>query len=262
MAEDTASPSGTPQEEPDLNISSEDLAAETPSPAAAAPPPPVPEQRPSAAPAGPPVPETPPPAYQPPAPVVAAPVPVAVPTPVADEQPPAAAVPQPVATPVQPAAQPAATPPAPTPVMADDQWYTTSAGQVYGPYSAADLHAWLQSGQLSWDTQASRGEGDTWRPLSQIAELNPAPASAAPVGAAAATPGQKDKTIAGILGILLGGAGGHHWYLGNYLLAVLYLLFFWTGLPSVLGLVEGIIYLTAPDDRFQRNYKNWFLSGP
>jgi TM2 domain-containing membrane protein YozV len=145
--------------------------------------------------------------------------------------------------------------------MVSDQWYTTSAGQVYGPYSAEDIRAWLRTGQMSWDTQASRGGDDPWRPLSAIAEFNPAPAYGAPVGAVA-VPGKKDKTVAGILGILLGWAGAHHWYLGNYLQAALYLVFFWTGIPSVLGLVEGIIYLTAPEDRFQRNYNKWFLAGP
>ena len=312
MAEDRPTPPAGPQEEPVLEISSEDLAAETPPPVAAAPPPPAPEpslppapaepyhddqevtfvQEPPT-PADPLVPEIPPPPLEVvvPPPVMPAPVPPApavevapvLPTPMAEPAAPAVAAYQPPAATPAPAPQyaaptpepaapaPAAEPeayapavvPAAAPVMAGDQWYTTSAGTVFGPYSAEDIRAWLRSGQVSWDTQASRGEGDTWRALSQIAEFNPAPAYGAPVGApVAAAPGLKDKTIAGILGILLGWAGAHHWYLGNYLLAVIYLVLCWTGIPSVLGLVEGIIYLTAPDDRFQRNYNKWFLSGP
>ena len=43
---------------------------------------------------------------------------------------------------------------------------------------------------------------------------------------------------------------------------VAYLLLGRTGLPGLLGIVEGILYLTADEARFQRNYSNWFLSGP
>jgi TM2 domain-containing membrane protein YozV len=87
---------------------------------------------------------------------------------------------------------------------------------------------------------------------------------------------RKDKVTAGLLALLLGGFGAHHWYLGNTGLAAAYLIvalsgfFFsfiligwlWLWIPGTLALIEGIIYLTAPDDRFQRNYHNWFLSGP
>jgi TM2 domain-containing membrane protein YozV len=159
-----------------------------------------------------------------------------------------------------PPAQPVAAPAPVIPTMTDPGWYLTSNGQVYGPYQADDIRGWLRSGQTAWDTQASRGGDDPWRALHTIAEFNPSPAYGVPLGAAPAA-GNKDRTVAGILGILLGVVGAHHWYLGNYLLAVLYLLFGWTGIPSLLGIVEGIIYLTAPEDRFQRNYNRWFLSG-
>lgn len=173
------------------------------------------------------------------------------------------------AVPAAPAGAPklVAPAPAPTPPLAGAaKWYTFSGGQVHGPYEAEHIRAWLRSGQISWDTQASRGEGDPWRPLSAIAEFNPTPQVGAPVAAAVAR-GQKDKTIAGILGILLGWLGIHHFYLGNTGLGLLYLLVsilsvgILSGLPAIAGLIEGIIYLTAPEDRFQRNYHRWFLAG-
>jgi len=68
----------------------------------------------------------------------------------------------------------------------------------------------------------------------------------------------KDKTVAGILAILLGCFGVHHFYLGNTGRGVLYLLLCWTGVPSVMGIVDGIMYLTKPEDVFQRCYLNWF----
>ncbi len=86
----------------------------------------------------------------------------------------------------------------------------------------------------------------------------------------------KDKTTAGLLALLLGGVGAHHFYLGNGGLGVLYLLLwlfgvgtswlgirlFVVGIPGLFALIDGIIYLTKPDDQFQRNYHNWFCSGP
>lgn len=58
---------------------------------------------------------------------------------------------------------------------------------------------------------------------------------------------KKSKATAGILAILLGGIGVHHFYLGNMIRGFLYLLFCWTGIPFILGIVEGLIYLTMSD---------------
>ncbi|NLB61888.1 MAG: NINE protein [Clostridiales bacterium] len=61
----------------------------------------------------------------------------------------------------------------------------------------------------------------------------------------------KSKTTAGLLGILIGGLGIHKFYLGETGLGIIYLLFCWTGIPSIIGLIEGIIYLTQSDYEFQ-----------
>ena len=60
----------------------------------------------------------------------------------------------------------------------------------------------------------------------------------------------KDKVVAGILGILLGAFGVHKFYMGKIGIGILYILFCWTGIPSIIGLVEGIIYLTESDEKF------------
>ena len=64
----------------------------------------------------------------------------------------------------------------------------------------------------------------------------------------------KSRVTAGILAILLGGIGVHKFYLGKVGMGVLYLLlfivFFWTFIPAIIGLIEGIIYLTQSDQEF------------
>ena len=69
---------------------------------------------------------------------------------------------------------------------------------------------------------------------------------------------RKDKTTAGILGIVLGGIGAHKFYLGDTTKGVIYLLFFWTGIPCIIGLVEGIKYLTMSQEEFDAKYNNLY----
>lgn len=64
----------------------------------------------------------------------------------------------------------------------------------------------------------------------------------------------KIRTTAGILGILLGGIGVHKFYLGQIGMGILYLLFCWTGVPSIIGLIEGIIILCKTDEEFNAKY--------
>ena len=61
----------------------------------------------------------------------------------------------------------------------------------------------------------------------------------------------KSKVAAGILAIFLGGIGVHKFYLGNVGMGILYLCFCWTGIPAVIGFIEGIIYLCSNDENFQ-----------
>lgn len=61
----------------------------------------------------------------------------------------------------------------------------------------------------------------------------------------------KSKIVAGVLGILLGGLGIHKFYMGNIFAGVVYILLSWTSIPSILGLVEGIICLVEDDEKFQ-----------
>lgn len=66
----------------------------------------------------------------------------------------------------------------------------------------------------------------------------------------------KNKMVAGILGILLGGLGIHDFYLGYTVAGILSILFCWTGIPGIIGLVQGIIILTETDDAFAQRVYN------
>lgn len=62
---------------------------------------------------------------------------------------------------------------------------------------------------------------------------------------------KRSKTVAAVLAILLGGLGAHKFYLGKYGQGILYLLFCWTYIPSIIGVIEGISYLLADDVEWQ-----------
>ncbi|MGB6084102.1 TM2 domain-containing protein [Moheibacter sp.] len=72
------------------------------------------------------------------------------------------------------------------------------------------------------------------------------------------------KLIAGLLGILLGGLGVHKFYLGYTQTGIIQLIVgvLTCGIGGIIGLIEGIIYLTKSDEEFEetyvRNQKQWF----
>jgi len=70
------------------------------------------------------------------------------------------------------------------------------------------------------------------------------------------------RVPAGVLGILLGGLGIHKFYLGYMKEGLIQIaLSFLLGLGAILGLVEGIIYLTKSEEEFDKMYvegkKGW-----
>ena len=64
----------------------------------------------------------------------------------------------------------------------------------------------------------------------------------------------KQKVVAGILAILLGGLGIHHFYLGSIGAGVICLLLSCVGIGPILGLVEGIMLLIMKDEEFEARY--------
>ncbi len=64
----------------------------------------------------------------------------------------------------------------------------------------------------------------------------------------------KNKLAAGLLGIFLGGLGIHKFYLGQTGRGILYLVFFWTGIPAIIGFIEGIVLIASSDEAFNAKY--------
>ena len=86
-----------------------------------------------------------------------------------------------------------------------------------------------------------------------------------PPGAPPTAPPDNKKLAAGICAILLGGLGVHKFILGYTTEGLIMLGLFFVScgtISSVIGLVEGIIYLTKTDQDFYQTYvlnkKGWF----
>jgi TM2 domain-containing membrane protein YozV len=75
---------------------------------------------------------------------------------------------------------------------------------------------------------------------------------------------ENKRVLAGVLGILFGGLGVHKFILGYTQEGIIQLIIgvATCGIGSVIGLIEGIIYLTKSDqefyDTYQANKKAWF----
>ncbi len=82
------------------------------------------------------------------------------------------------------------------------------------------------------------------------------------------TPQENKKVLAGVLAIVLGALGIHKFVLGYTKEGVIMLLVsvlscgILAGISAIIGLIEGIIYLTKTDEEFveeyQVNQKTWF----
>ena len=76
--------------------------------------------------------------------------------------------------------------------------------------------------------------------------------------------GAEKKMLAGLLGILLGWTGAHKFVLGYQKEGIIQLVvsLVTCGVFGIVGLIEGIIYLTKSEDQFYRDYvinrNQWF----
>lgn len=68
----------------------------------------------------------------------------------------------------------------------------------------------------------------------------------------------KTRVTAIILTFFLGGIGIHKFYLGQSLQGILYLLFCWTLIPSILALFQFFGLILMSDHAFNLKYNNGF----
>jgi TM2 domain-containing membrane protein YozV len=149
-----------------------------------------------------------------------------------------------------------------------------SDGRQYGPVRIEQLREWMQQGRVTLQTKVRPDAGGDWQPLAAFPEFSnfvaaPPMASGSP---AVAPPSSADrastKLAAGLCGILLGSLGIHKFILGYtgaglimLLVSVLTCGFAWPVI-AIIGLIEGILYLTKSDEEFVRTYvdgrKEWF----
>lgn len=151
-------------------------------------------------------------------------------------------------------------------------------GREYGPVTDEQLRQWVREGRANADTRA-KSEADTqWKRLAEFPEFHaalgiaagaPPPISPQPQSYVVTRHPEAGKKIAaGVCGILLGYLGVHKFILGytGEGLAMLLITLLTCGLGGtimwIIGLIEGITYLTKSDDEFVRAYilnkKGWF----
>ena len=70
----------------------------------------------------------------------------------------------------------------------------------------------------------------------------------------ATTRSGKSKLAASLFAIFLGSFGIHKFYLGDTKTGVIYLIFFWTVIPAIIGFIEGIIWLTQSNEQWLAKY--------
>jgi TM2 domain-containing membrane protein YozV len=147
-------------------------------------------------------------------------------------------------------------------------------GQQYGPVNIDQIRRWIAEGRVRPETLV-QAEGSTdWKPLTAFPELaggwNATPPTMTPPTAPppASNPRASNKIPAGVCGIILGALGVHKFILGYtgagmiMLLASVLSCGILSPLMHIIGLIEGIIYLSKSDDEFVRTYvdnrKGWF----
>ena len=143
-------------------------------------------------------------------------------------------------------------------------------GRPYGPASIEVIRQWITEGRINAQTLIQIEGAMKWIPLASIPELAATLATQPPpppvprhVSDRAST-----KIAAGVCGIILGSLGIHKFILGytgpGLILLLVTLLTCGIAYPVtwVIGLIEGIIYLTKSDEEFVRTYmdgrKEWF----
>ncbi|HEY1378327.1 MAG TPA: GYF domain-containing protein [Gemmataceae bacterium] len=172
------------------------------------------------------------------------------------------------------------------------EWYYSHDGERHGPVSADQIRALAADGRLRADDLVWQAGMEAWTQLGHVPGLLPPAAAPPPLPVRDAAPPpvspaehlgpdladvQGKKLVAGLCAILVGAFGIHKFVLGMntpgiIMLAVTLVSMVGGGFCCfpvagslvmwVIGLVEGILYLTRSDEEFYQTYmvrqKEWF----
>lgn len=72
----------------------------------------------------------------------------------------------------------------------------------------------------------------------------------------------KSQSVATLLAAFVGGFGIHRFYLRSPVTGIFYILFCWTGIPSLIALIETFVYAFMSQESWARKYNNGVISEP
>jgi TM2 domain-containing membrane protein YozV len=174
-----------------------------------------------------------------------------------------------------------------TPNDSNIVWHIARGNERFGPFSLRQLEEMVASGRLIPSDMLWNPSLPSWQPASSVIEKGfPPPLPAMPnvpsqaiYGVSANDPKKEfiaRKLVAGILGIVFGSLGIHKFVLGLNqagaimlattlactVLSILILPAFGALAMWVIGIVEGVMYLSKSDEEFYQSYavqkKAWF----
>ena len=65
---------------------------------------------------------------------------------------------------------------------------------------------------------------------------------------------ETNKTTAAILALVIGGVGAHKFYYGSWGWGILSILLCWTWIPMIVAAVQGILFLTMDEEKYNLIY--------
>lgn len=142
-------------------------------------------------------------------------------------------------------------------------WMIHDQGRQFGPHTEMKVAMLLAAGSVSAAALVWREGSPRWIPITAIVPL---PAAPSPIAASAISNG--NRIAAGISAILVGCLGVHKFILGftgaGIIMLLVSVVSFGVFAPvvAIIGLIEGVIYLSKSDAEFHRDYvvnkRQWF----
>lgn len=147
-------------------------------------------------------------------------------------------------------------------VVQSATWYYSTGKDPSGPVTVDDMRGLIAAGRINADTLVWREGLPNWITLreSELALERQSLSVATGQGGSRAGSHGKNKVVAALLALFLGGIGAHKFYLGAWGWGLIYLLFCVLLVPALIGFVEFIILLIMSEDQFDRRYNSGKVS--